>query len=85
MLLFIYIKIYSFTFVRSAHIIQTRREENAGRRIEDSDLQELSRGALYIEGGNIMFVVEAIVASVVMAMYVGAEWTAESVLEEEDE
>ena len=31
-----------------------------------------------------MFVVEAIVASVVMAMYVGAEWTAESVLEERD-
>ena len=29
-------------------------------------------------------IVEAIVASIVMAMYVGAEWTAEDVLEEEN-
>lgn len=31
-----------------------------------------------------MATVGAIVASVVMAMYVGIEWTAEDVLEEED-
>jgi hypothetical protein len=39
----------------------------------------MPRGVL-IEGGTIMLV-EAIVLGIAMAMYVGAEWTAEDTLE----
>ena len=41
-------------------------------------MRRVRRKPLYTEGGNIMLV-EAIVLGVAMAMYVGAEWTAEDV------
>ena len=79
------ITIYSFTLFKKQPILQTRRKENTGDDPEEaagrcirSDSKPGHRR--YTEGGRVMLV-EAIIVGIAMAMYVGAEWTAEDVLE----